>query len=113
MEPQELYCHNCDRYVQFAIDGNLDGRHIINCPNCKHEHFRVVRDGVITSERWRSSDQNIFNQWAGSDNSSTYGSGNTHTATIYGSTASSVDLGSVNGLRWVSTSSGSSTTWRF
>lgn len=49
---QELHCHNCGRYVQFDIDLGLNGRHVLNCPNCGHEHCRVVRDGEITDERW-------------------------------------------------------------
>lgn len=49
---QELYCHNCDHHVQFVVDMELDGNHVLNCPNCQHEHCRVVRDGRITEDRW-------------------------------------------------------------
>jgi hypothetical protein len=49
---QELHCHNCDRHVQFELDMAMEGNHIITCPNCKHEHCRVIRRGKITSERW-------------------------------------------------------------
>ncbi|MGB7281576.1 MAG: hypothetical protein WBE13_04870 [Candidatus Acidiferrum sp.] len=52
VERQELYCHACDRYVQFEIDLALDGNHVLNCPNCNHEHCRVVRGGKITDIRW-------------------------------------------------------------
>jgi hypothetical protein len=55
VERQELWCHNCSRYVQFSVDLELNGRHIIKCPNCDHEHYRVVNKGVITEERWGSS----------------------------------------------------------
>lgn len=55
IERQELYCHNCGRYVQFDIDTSLNGCHVIVCPNCKHEHFRVVIDGIITEYRWGST----------------------------------------------------------
>jgi uncharacterized protein YbaR (Trm112 family) len=51
-EKQELYCHECSRYVQFDIDISLNGNHVLNCPICKHEHCRVVKDGVITDDRW-------------------------------------------------------------
>lgn len=54
IERQELYCHNCTRYVQFDIDVSLNGNHVLLCPNCKHEHCRVVVDGIITGERWSS-----------------------------------------------------------
>jgi hypothetical protein len=51
---QELHCHACDTYVQFKIDLSLNGNHVLNCPKCNHEHCRVVKDGVITDERWAS-----------------------------------------------------------
>lgn len=54
IERQELWCHECGKYVQFDIDLSLDGNHVLNCPNCGHEHCRVVKDGIITDERWDS-----------------------------------------------------------
>jgi len=58
IERQELYCHNCGRYVQFDIDTSLNGNHVIICPNCKHEHYRIVEDGIITKDRWGSANSN-------------------------------------------------------
>lgn len=52
IENQELYCHNCGMYVQFPIDLSMDGNHVLHCPNCNHEHCRVVVNGIITSDRW-------------------------------------------------------------
>lgn len=52
MEKQELHCHNCQNYVQFDIDLELNGNHVIICPKCKHEHCRVVEKGIITKDRW-------------------------------------------------------------
>lgn len=49
---QELYCHECNRYVQFDMDLSLNGNHVLNCPNCGHEHCRVVENGEITGIRW-------------------------------------------------------------
>jgi DNA-directed RNA polymerase subunit RPC12/RpoP len=54
IERQELYCHECGRYVQFDIDVSLNGNHVLNCPNCGHEHCRVVKNGIITEDRWNS-----------------------------------------------------------
>jgi DNA-directed RNA polymerase subunit RPC12/RpoP len=51
-ERQELWCHECERYVQFNIDMELNGNHVIICPNCGHEHCRVVQNGFITENRW-------------------------------------------------------------
>lgn len=53
-ERQEIWCHNCNQYVQFDIDMELDGNHVLLCPNCEHEHCRVVKNGVITDDRWDS-----------------------------------------------------------
>jgi hypothetical protein len=49
---QELHCHACNRYVQFELDLSLNGNHVLKCPNCNHEHCRVVKDGEITDSRW-------------------------------------------------------------
>jgi hypothetical protein len=38
--------------VQFDIDLDLDGNHVLTCPNCGHEHCRVVKGGRITGIRW-------------------------------------------------------------
>lgn len=54
IERQELHCHNCEQYVQFDLDLSLDGNHVLACPNCGHEHCRVVRRGRITDIRWDS-----------------------------------------------------------
>lgn len=59
IERQELHCHDCDRYVQFDIDVELNGNHVLNCPNCGHEHCRVVNDGIISDQRWDSRNGNI------------------------------------------------------
>ena len=41
IERQELQCHACGKYVQFDIDLSLNGNHVLNCPNCGHEHCFV------------------------------------------------------------------------
>ena len=72
---QELHCHACDRYVQFEIDVELDGNHVLNCPNCGHEHCRVVKDGVITDARWDSRNR-------------VWGNGSAQTFAVMGATTS-------------------------
>jgi hypothetical protein len=54
IERQELHCHNCSKYVQFNLDTDLDGKHVLKCPNCGHEHCRYVNKGVISDSRWDS-----------------------------------------------------------
>lgn len=49
---QELWCHACEHYVQFVLDHSRDGNHVLECPNCKHEHCRVIKNGHITDIRW-------------------------------------------------------------
>ena len=61
IERQELHCHNCNKYVQFDIDLNLNGNHVLKCPNCGHEHCRVVKDGIITDDRWDRRNTNSYN----------------------------------------------------
>jgi len=51
-QKHELQCHNCDKYVQFNLKEDKDGKHEIKCPNCGHIHYRYVRDGKVTSERY-------------------------------------------------------------
>jgi len=52
MERQELHCHNCNQYVRFSVDLSWTGRFVLNCPNCGHEHCRIIAKGRITEERW-------------------------------------------------------------
>lgn len=62
LEKQELYCHNCSRYVQFDLDIEDDGNYIVVCPNCGHNHYRVVKDHQVTDERWGSANGSASNQ---------------------------------------------------
>jgi len=56
----ELWCHDCDSYVQFTLDDELNGNHVIKCPKCGHEHCRVIKDGKITGDRWDSRNGQTF-----------------------------------------------------
>lgn len=53
-EAQELHCHECNKYVRFVLDVEIDGNYTIICPNCGHEHLRIVEDGKVTDKRWGS-----------------------------------------------------------
>ena len=57
---QELYCHACEGYVRFSLDLSIDGNYKLICPKCGHDHYRVVRKGKITDERWG---QSASQQW--------------------------------------------------
>lgn len=90
MERQELWCHACGRYVQFDMDPEADGNLSIICPNCGHEHQRVVKDGIITEERWGSSGGNTT--WSASNTTSTIQS----TWTTYSSSSTQTTTYAVN-----------------
>lgn len=47
-----LYCHECKGNFVAVLDYDLDGNHVVNCPECGHEHCRVIKAGVVTSDRW-------------------------------------------------------------
>ena len=57
MDRQELYCHECGKYVQFSVPAE-NGNLVVECPSCGHEHLRVVTNGIITEERWGSRNRN-------------------------------------------------------
>lgn len=54
---QELYCHNCNGYVRFELDTEMNGQHVLKCPKCHHEHYRYVEDGQISDRRWGSANR--------------------------------------------------------
>jgi len=51
----ELHCHDCGRQFVAELDFDVNGDHVIECPHCEHEHYRAIRDGVITDRRWGSA----------------------------------------------------------
>lgn len=52
IERQELHCHDCGKYIQFDLDLEVDGNHVLECPVCKHQHCRVVQKGKVSDIRW-------------------------------------------------------------
>jgi hypothetical protein len=37
------------------MNTSIDGNYVINCPNCGHKHYRVVKKGYITDKRFDES----------------------------------------------------------
>lgn len=74
LEQQELFCHNCQNYIQFSLNIEIDGNYELKCPKCNHSHYRIVRKGKITDERYKSSNQNYYNIVA-----TTYSASSTYT----------------------------------
>lgn len=59
----ELFCTECRNYVQFTMDLSVDGEYEIQCPNCHHLHYRIVKDDEVTEARWRSSGPGSLTAW--------------------------------------------------
>lgn len=51
----QMDCHNCHKNFIATIDYEINGNHSILCAYCGHEHQRVIRNGVMTQERWGST----------------------------------------------------------
>lgn len=51
----EIYCHDCDGNIRVALDYSQNGNHEVECPQCRHLHWRVIKDGEVTEDRYRSS----------------------------------------------------------
>lgn len=47
----EFICSSCSGYITVKLDEDLNGAHCVVCPSCKHEHYRIIKDGVITEDR--------------------------------------------------------------
>jgi hypothetical protein len=56
----EFFCQMCDHYTYARMNLSVNGNHIMNCPNCDHKHYRVVKDGVITSERFNEKEPHSY-----------------------------------------------------
>lgn len=48
----DTYCHDCGKTFIAEIDFDVDGKHIVVCPYCGHEHCRTIKDGKVTEDRW-------------------------------------------------------------
>jgi len=44
---QEFYCGECHGYFMVRLNMSLNFEALIKCPNCGHEHRRVIKDGEI------------------------------------------------------------------
>lgn len=45
--PQEFYCNECDGYFLANLNVHLNIKVTVICPNCGHNHNRVIKNGVI------------------------------------------------------------------
>jgi DNA-directed RNA polymerase subunit RPC12/RpoP len=49
-----MYCHACSKNFVAELDYSMSGNHQVECPHCGHLHFRQIKDGRVTGERWGS-----------------------------------------------------------
>jgi len=52
----EFWCGMCQHYIYVKLNTGLDGNHIIVCPICDHRHYRLVKNGIITADRFVEGD---------------------------------------------------------
>jgi DNA-directed RNA polymerase subunit RPC12/RpoP len=50
----DVYCHSCTKNFIARINFDLDGQHEIECPYCGHLHYRMIKAGVVTNDRYQS-----------------------------------------------------------
>lgn len=48
----EFNCYECSHYVYVRMNTDIDGNYVMNCPNCGHRHYRVIKKGIITDKRF-------------------------------------------------------------
>lgn len=48
----DLDCHSCRKKFIAKIDFDIDGDHKIVCPYCGHLHWRKIKKGSVTDDRW-------------------------------------------------------------
>lgn len=59
---EEFYCGvsggGCDNYFLTYLRDNMTGNFTIECPGCKHHHFRYIKEGLVTQDRHDVRDTN-------------------------------------------------------
>ena len=50
----DVHCHACSKAFVALLDYTLRGNHKIECPYCRHIHYRVIKNGKITEDRYDS-----------------------------------------------------------
>lgn len=48
----EFQCTECHKVFDFNLNMELNGNYRIHCPNCGHVHYRIVKNGKITEDRF-------------------------------------------------------------
>lgn len=52
---EEFHCAvsggGCDSYFLTWLRDDMTGEFTIECPGCKHHHFRKIKEGLVTGDR--------------------------------------------------------------
>ena len=57
---KEFYCTECHKYFDIKLNVALDGNYRIHCPSCNHTHYRTVKQGMITDQRFPDNHESIL-----------------------------------------------------
>lgn len=55
----EFRCTECGKYFDVVLNTSLNGEYRIHCPKCNHIHYRKLKDGQITEDRF-DTNKNSF-----------------------------------------------------
>lgn len=47
----EFDCTECRYFNYPMLDETFNGNYTIRCGNCGHDHYRVIKNGVVTADR--------------------------------------------------------------
>lgn len=47
----EFNCTNCGWFNYPMLRDNMFGNYTVKCGNCGHDHYRVIKEGVVTEDR--------------------------------------------------------------
>lgn len=47
----EFNCTECGFFNYPMLSDTMNGNYTIRCGNCAHEHYRVIKKGVVTEDR--------------------------------------------------------------
>lgn len=53
------YGGGCGGYFVVRMRTSFDGDYTLVCPNCKHEHNRIIRNGAISGDRCNFSHDKV------------------------------------------------------
>jgi DNA-directed RNA polymerase subunit RPC12/RpoP len=50
----DVYCHQCSHNFIAHINYDVEGNHVVECPYCGHCHYRIIKAGKVTEDRYSS-----------------------------------------------------------